>query len=122
MTKRALCLSGLSNYPHLQQMDRCIIGVVFLGTPHRGSDLTPFAASMANILKAGRKRVNREILELLTRNSEVLADVEESYAEWLRKNSGRFDLTCFFEELELPAVGMVSSLLRSRRFSCMLLI
>ena len=103
-------------------MDRCTIGVVFLGTPHRGSDLTPFATIVANILKAGGKRVNREILQLLNRDSEVLADVEESYAEWLRKNKGRFDLTCFFEELELPAVGMVSSLPCFRRFPSMLLI
>jgi len=103
-------------------MDRCTIGVIFLGTPHRGSDLTPFAASVANILKAGGKRVNKEILQLLNRNSEVLADVEETYAVWLRRNSSRFDLTCFFEELELPAVGMVNSILRSQQFACTLLI
>lgn len=122
MTKKALCLSEQTTYSHLKQMDRCTIGVVFLGTPHRGSGLTPFAASVANILKAGGMRVNKEILQLLNRNSEVLADVEESYAVWLRRNSSRFDLTCFFEELELPAVGMVESLLRSRRIACTLLI
>lgn len=115
VTKKVLCLSEQAIYPHLQQIERCTTAVAFLGTPHRGSDLTPFAASVANILKAGGKRVNKEILQLLDRNSEVLADVEESYGVWLRRNSSRFDLTCFFEELELPAVGMVDSLLRSRR-------
>ena len=122
VTKKALCLSEQTIYPHWKQMDRCTIGVIFLGTPHRGSDLTPFAASVANILKAGGKRVNKEILQLLNRNSEILADVEETYAVWLRRNSSRFDLTCFFEELELPAVGMVNSILRSQQFACTLLI
>ena len=122
VTKKALCLSQQTIYPHLEHLNRCSIGVVFLGTPHRGSNFAPFAASVANILKAGGKRVNKEILQLLSRDSEVLADVEESYAVWLRRNNDRFDLTCFFEELELPAVGMVSSLLHSRRFACTLLI
>ncbi len=122
MTKKALCLSEQTIYPHWKQMDRCTIGVIFLGTPHCGSDLTPFAASVANILKAGGKRVNKEILQLLNRNSKVLADIEETYAVWLQRNSSRFDLTCFFEELELPAVGMVNSILRSQQFACTLLI
>lgn len=122
VTKKALCLSEQTIFLHWKQLDRCTIGVVFIGTPHRGSDLTPFAASVANILKAGGKRVNKEVLQLLNRDSEVLADVEESYAVWLRRNNDRFDLICFFEELELPAVGMVSLLFRPRRFPYILLI
>lgn len=113
MTKKALCLSEQAFDSHQKQLDHCTIAVAFLGTPHRGSDLTSFASSVANILKAGGKRVNKEILQLLNRHSEVLADVEDSYGVWLRRNSSRFELTCFFEELELPAVGMVGSLLRS---------
>ena len=107
MTKKALCLSEQAVEPHLKQLDCCTIAVAFLGTPHRGSGLTPFANSVANILKAGGMRVNRNILQLLDRDSEALADVEGSFGIWLRKNSSHFDVTCFFEELELPAVGMV---------------
>ena len=109
MTKKALCLSEQAVEPHLKQLDRCAIAVAFLGTPHRGSGLTPFAKSVTNILKAGCMRVNNTILQLLDRDSEVLADMEGSFGIWLRKNSNRFDVTCFFEELELPAVGMVGS-------------
>jgi hypothetical protein len=109
VTKKALCLSEQAVEPHLKQLDRCTIAVGFLGTPHRGSGLTPFAAAVANILKAGGKRVNNSILQILHRDSEVLADVEGSFGIWLRKNSSRFNLTCFFEELEFPTVGMVGS-------------
>jgi hypothetical protein len=109
VTKKALCLSEQAVEPHLKQLDRCTIAVAFLGTPHRGSGLTPFANGVANILKAGRIRVNTTILQLLDRDSEALADVEGSFGIWLRKNSSRFDVTCFFEELELPTIGMVGS-------------
>jgi hypothetical protein len=78
-----------------------------LGTPHRGSGLAPFAKVVANILKAGQKRVNKNILGLLTRGSEVLADVEDSFANWLRKKDATFNITSFYEELELPGVGQV---------------
>jgi hypothetical protein len=53
------------------------------------------------------KRTNTERLQVLARNSEVLADVEDAFSLWLQRNMGRFDLTCFFEELELPGVGLV---------------
>jgi protein SERAC1 len=109
VVKKALCLSEHAFEPHEKQLDRCTIAVAFLGTPHRGSGLAPFATGVAQILKAGGKRVNRDILQLLKRHSEVLADVEESFGIWLRKTGGRFKLTCFYEELELPTIGMVRS-------------
>jgi hypothetical protein len=36
-------------------------------------------------------------------------DMEQSFGTWLKRKKDRFDLTCFFEELELPAVGMVTT-------------
>ncbi|KAI9795170.1 MAG: hypothetical protein M1816_000192 [Peltula sp. TS41687] len=104
VTKKALCLSEQAFEPHLHQLDRHTIAIAFMGTPHRGSGLAPFASGIANILKACQMRVNREILKLLERDSEVLADVEASFAIWLRRNGSRFNLTCFFEELELRTV------------------
>lgn len=109
VTKKALCLSDQAVESYEKQLDRCTIAVAFLGTPHRGSDLAPFASGIAQMLKVARKRVNLDILQLLRRDSEVLDDVEGSFGIWLRKNGGRFSLTCFFEEQELPAVGMVSA-------------
>jgi hypothetical protein len=107
VAKKALCLSERCADDHLKQLDRTTIAVAFLGTPHRGSTLAPYATSITNILNA-IKRVNVEILEVLQRNSEVLNDVENGFAAWLRKNSSRFNLACFYEELELPArIGLV---------------
>src|SRR5438034_9992306 len=54
-------------------------------------------------------RINSYLLQLLRRDSEVLADVEDSFAIWLRGKGGTFDITCFYEELELPGIGLVGS-------------
>ncbi|KAI9760567.1 MAG: hypothetical protein M1840_002382 [Geoglossum simile] len=107
VAKKALCLSEQSVEPHLKQLDRCAIAAAFLDTPHRGSGHTPFASGIANILKAGGKRVNANVLQFLSRDSEVLADTEGSFGIWLRRNSSRFNIACFVEELELPLIGMV---------------
>ncbi|KAI1388442.1 uncharacterized protein F4822DRAFT_246736 [Hypoxylon trugodes] len=107
VTKRALALSENSADEHLRQIERDTIGIVFLGTPHRGADMAPFAKAVANILKASGSRTNPKILEALKRDSEVLAAVEDAFSNWLRRASGRFQLTCFSEEDELPGVGLV---------------
>ncbi len=116
VTKKAICLSDEVFEPHLKQVHECVSAILFLGTPHRGSDITAFATGVANILKAGGKRVNKEILSLLHKDSEVLADVEDSFAQWMRKNSGRFNISCFYEELELRSVGRV--LLHASSLEC----
>jgi hypothetical protein len=102
-----MSLSENSADEHLRQIERDTMGVAFLGTPHRGSDVAPFAKAIANIVEASGKRINSDILEALKRDSQVLAAVENSFANWVRKNHGRFQLECFYEELELRGVGMV---------------
>lgn len=109
VAKKALCLSEQAADDHLRQLHLDTVAVAFLGTPHRGSGLAPYAKGVANVLKL-TKRVNSDILDVLQRNSQVLADVEDSFATWLRKRGSSVDITCFFEELELPAFGMVRPL------------
>ncbi|KAF3343895.1 hypothetical protein VD0002_g3749 [Verticillium dahliae] len=107
VAKKALCLSEQAAEQHQKQLHECVTAVAFLGTPHRGSDLAPFAAGVARILKASNSRVNVDIIRLLQRDSEALADIEAAFGIWLRKNTARFQLTCFFEEREVVGVGMV---------------
>ena len=77
--------------------------------PSRRSMVAAFAAGVARILKSSNSRVNVDILSLLQRNSEALADIEAAFGTWLRKNNSRFKLTCFFEEKEVMGIGMVSA-------------
>lgn len=110
MAKTALCLSEQAVETRLQQLHVNTTGLAFLGTPHRGSGLAPFAAGVAQILKAARKRVNIEILSVLQRDSEVLADIDASFSLWLRKRRDRVEVTCFSEEHPLPGIGLVRTL------------
>jgi len=109
VVKKVLCLSESSYEEHLKQANCCTIAIAFLGTPHRGSGLAPYATAIAGILKAGGKRVNKDILGLLERESEVLVDIEDSFGIWLKKKGAEFNVTCFYEELELPVIGQVTS-------------
>jgi hypothetical protein len=58
------------------------------------------------------KQTNPEILAVLGRESEVLARVQDEFHTMVRsRNQERLqsiEITCFFEELPLPGVGVVS--------------
>lgn len=107
ITKKALCMSESSAESHMNQTERSTIAIAFLGTPHRGSGLATFAKGIAGILKLVNMKANGDILEPLERSSQVLADIEDSFSNWLRKKNNRIDLTCFYEELGLPVTGLV---------------
>ncbi len=105
---KALCISDSNNFPHLGQVALCIAAVLFLGTPHRGSSLAQWTSIYARMVKASGQRVNTNILETCKRYSEVLDDVENSFAGLLQRKSLQHSVVCFYEELELPSLGSVS--------------
>ncbi|KAI1758095.1 hypothetical protein F4782DRAFT_536756 [Xylaria castorea] len=107
VAKKALIVSAESAYDEHRALDQHIVGLLFIGTPHRGSDLAGYATTMARVLKLTGKRVNDVIVSVLRPDSEVLADVQESFGMWMVRNQSRCSLACFYEEHELPGVGMV---------------
>lgn len=108
VTKKALCISEMNAEAHLNQICRSAIAIAFLGTPHRGSSLAPFAKIAVDVLRLLRIGSNSDILEPLKRNSQVLADVEDNFGHWVRKRGDQFNMACFYEELALPITGWVS--------------
>ncbi|MCJ1266225.1 hypothetical protein MMC22_006108 [Lobaria immixta] len=105
------CLWTSRNHPekHLRQVSSCTIGILFLGTPHHGADLAAWAKFGTTIAKIF-KSANSDIVSVLQRGSEMLARVQDGFHGLLRMrvNEGsEIALTCFFEELPLPAVGKV---------------
>lgn len=109
MVERALQLSENSAEKHLRQIENSTVGIAFLGTPHAGSGFAPFAKSVGKALSFLGKRVNTDILEALKRDSQILLDVEDWFGHWRRRRAetNPVQITCFFEELELPAFGKV---------------
>ena len=58
------------------------------------------------------KQTNSEIVEVLRRDSEVLARIQDHFHTMImalsEEESGLVEICCFFEELPLPGVGLVS--------------
>lgn len=105
LIKQALCLSEQAVEPELQQLNRCTTAVAFLGTPHGQSDPILFFDSVRNILKA--VGMGDDEYTFRSSNFETLADVEKSFSTWLQQNNGRVNVTCFYEELQTPKIGVV---------------
>jgi protein SERAC1 len=86
-----------------------------MGTPHHGSGLAHWAEGLAKTIGV-LKQTNPEILAVLRSDSEVLARVQDAFHTMIRSRAqvGQLrpiEITCFFEELPLPGVGIVSSAL-----------
>jgi hypothetical protein len=83
-----------------------------MGTPHHGSGLAHWAEGLAKAIGV-LKQTNPEILAVLRSDSEVLARVQDGFHTMIRSQAqdGQLppiEITCFFEELPLPGVGVVS--------------
>ena len=59
------------------------------------------------------KQTNAQILEVLRRDSEVLARIQTEFHTMIRARTNKgqqpLAITCFYEELPLPGVGEVST-------------
>jgi hypothetical protein len=107
LLKKALCISEGSSHEHLKELDRCTIGIIFLGTPHRGSDIASLPDMALKALRAFGKQSNRDLTPLFDRNSTELENISRDFAEWVNKNRGRFNAMCFYEELGMEGIGKV---------------
>ncbi|RYP46683.1 hypothetical protein DL768_007155 [Monosporascus sp. mg162] len=109
--KDALWCSKTSPENHLQRILNCTLGILFLGTPHSGTGLAKVAERLIQLVSNPATRTNLRILEVLCRDSEVLARIQDDFHSLLRcrDNEGfpPIEITCFYEELPLPGIGEV---------------
>lgn len=94
----------------LRNIIHCTRGIIFLGTPHQGSGLATWAERMSlsiNVIK----QTNSKIIEVLRRDSEILARIQDSFHTMVltrNKTKGHaIEITCFYEQLPLPRIGFV---------------
>ncbi|KAK4141525.1 vegetative incompatibility protein HET-E-1 [Dichotomopilus funicola] len=109
--KQAILLSRNNPEIHLRGIFDCTIGIVFMGTPHRGAWMADWAKIPASALGLV-KSVNRSLLEILQTNNQALELIQVNFWSMIRerqKANQPPDVTCFFEELPLPGVGKVVS-------------
>ncbi|MCJ1265170.1 hypothetical protein MMC22_005045 [Lobaria immixta] len=111
---QALLASRNSAEKHLQKILPCTRGILFLGTPHGGSGLATWAELLAKSVGLV-KQANPQILEVLKSDSEVLARIQKEFHSMVRARANNHDssiaITCFYEQLPLPGIGEVSTII-----------
>jgi protein SERAC1 len=78
-------------------------GIVFLGTPHRGGNNTAWAKIVTGLATAVFKDNNARLIEALTRGSEILEHLQDSFSSI----GGQFNTPSFFEERGFGVAGKV---------------
>jgi len=109
--KEAILLSQNNPEPHLRGIFNRVIGVVFMGTPHKGAWMANWAHIPASALGLF-KSSNKSLLATLETENQLLESIQAKFLSMVRevREGGRsLEVTCFFEELPLPVAGHVVS-------------
>ncbi|KAF5249950.1 hypothetical protein FOXYS1_14964 [Fusarium oxysporum] len=106
----ALVTAKQRSEQHLQDIVNFTRGVIFLGTPHHGSSLAKIGQLVSRSVGLV-KETNSDIVQVLTRDSEVLARIQDSFQALLMTRSkdeaSMIDITCFYEELPTKRFGVI---------------
>lgn len=106
VVKDAICISqtnplvGRSILPSTK-------GVLFLGTPHKGSQMATVARAAFNISRLFLRSPNTNILRTLEEQSDVLERISWGFGQILA--SGRIRVHSFREELDSSGISIVSA-------------
>ncbi|KAK1452670.1 hypothetical protein CCUS01_10711 [Colletotrichum cuscutae] len=110
VAKATDALSRAHTRDHFREVFNSTRGILFLGTPHHGSAVAVWAERLAKSLGV-LKKTNTEILGVLKPESEVLAEIQDNFHNITQSQSTAgvraIQITCFYEELPLPGVGLV---------------
>jgi hypothetical protein len=109
--KKAILLSRNNPEDHLRGIFDCIKGIIFMGTPHKGSWMADWATIPASALGLV-KFASKNLLEVLQTNDQLVESDQLDFWSMVRglREGGRpFQVTCAFEELPLRVVGKVVS-------------
>ncbi|KAK2053219.1 hypothetical protein LY76DRAFT_620075 [Colletotrichum caudatum] len=108
--KKTLLLSRNHPEPHLRDIFNSTTGIIFMGTPHTGTEWMAKWAKISASTFGLVKSVNTSLLSLLQTDDQFLESIQIDFLSMVReiREYGRpFEVTCFFEELPFPVVGLV---------------
>ncbi|KAF4437480.1 P-loop containing nucleoside triphosphate hydrolase [Fusarium austroafricanum] len=109
VVQNALDLSRSSPELHLNRLESNTVGLIFMGTPHFGSNKARwggYCTAMVGLVS----KPNKNIVKVLERDSEMLATIQNKFHEVLRLRQAKdrpISITCFYEELASPVVGTI---------------
>ncbi|KAF5616056.1 ankyrin repeat-containing protein [Fusarium sp. NRRL 25303] len=109
VVQNALDLSRSSPEAHLNSLESSTVGLLFMGTPHFGSNKARWGGYCTAVVSL-TSSPNKNIIEVLERDSEMLATIQYKFHEILRLRQAKnrpISITCFYEELASPNIGMI---------------
>lgn len=109
-----LCASR-NEITYLKQVLPATFGVIFMGTPHRGSEIATLGRIAQNITKLLGKHPNTSILRDLERSSPTLERIGRGFSQIMVDR--RLEVHSFREELPTKGI-MVSKHIPSTVQSC----
>lgn len=109
--KEAILQSRDNPEAHLRGIFDSVIGIAFMGTPHGGAWMAHWSKIPAHAL-GFVKSTNKSILETLETNDQLLESNQLKFWSTVRERhqgGKQLEVTCFFETLPFPGVGIVMS-------------
>ena len=110
MVQKALLHSDESSEVLYNDIVDSTAGVIFMGTPHRGSTWARWGslgADFAHVVKD----TNQAIVKLLRPDSEILFQLRDSFIKLIirraKQDRRALKIKCYFEELGMTLVGKV---------------
>ncbi|KAF4451369.1 hypothetical protein F53441_5635 [Fusarium austroafricanum] len=106
----ALVTAKQRSEQNLQDIVNSTRGVIFLGTPHHGSSRAKIGELVSRLVGVIME-TNSDIVQVLPRDSEVLARIQDSFQALLmtrrKDEASMIDITCFYEELPTKRLGVI---------------
>jgi hypothetical protein len=93
---------------HYGAIGKSTLGIMFMGTPHRGSELVPWAMLFSNIVNLGTLGygIRRNLLRQLDRKSSTLEEISRQFVH----RAAPLQIISFIEQqAEGPLTTLVSS-------------
>lgn len=83
-------------------------GVIFLGTPHRGSDLAVWGHMMSSLAKLAMQDSNQQILDSLAPNNELLNRFNQNFLQLFSQRT--FGVHSFYEAKAMTGIYGIKGL------------
>jgi hypothetical protein len=93
--------------PHLYLIYDCAYGVIFFGTPYRGTSIASFGQLAARIAELSVNPSENHLLKALEQGSPELERIADSFSRMLSKTSKGMSVYSFQELLPVLSAGFV---------------